>query len=126
MSTPRGDDDEPVGEPPTELREALDEVLRSLRAPTTRQLGGVFQRWAEAVGPTIAAHATPVSLEQGRLVVEVDEPGWATQLRYLERDVLERLARVAGAGVVRTIELRVRRSSTAPGRRRRGEPPTAS
>jgi len=40
--------------------------------------------------------------------VEVDEPGWATQLRYLEREILERLAAVGGSGVER-IEVRVRR-----------------
>jgi hypothetical protein len=28
--------------------------------------------------------------------VEVDEPGWATQLRFLQADVLERLHDVVG------------------------------
>ena len=105
-------------EPPVSVTEALDDVLRTMRAPSTRQLGGVFQRWADAVGPTVAAHTTPVSLERGRLVVEVDEPGWATQLRYLEQDLLRRIATVAGAGTVTAIELRVARG---PRGRRRGE-----
>jgi len=43
-----------------------------------------------------------------RLVVDVDQPGWATQLRYLETDLLARLAAVAGPGAVRSIEVRVR------------------
>ena len=55
----------------------------------------------------------PCSLDDGRLVVEVDEPGWATQLRYLEADLLERLAAVAGAGAVRSIEVRVTPPLTA-------------
>jgi hypothetical protein len=50
-----------------------------------------------------------VLLDDGRLVVEVDEPGWATQLRYLESELLARLAAVAGAGAVRSIDVRVRR-----------------
>ena len=110
--------DEVDWEPPVSVTEALDEVLRTLRAPSTRQLSGVFQRWADAVGPTVAAHTTPVSLERGRLVVEVDEPGWATQLRYLEQDLLRRIAAVAGPGTVTAIDLRVARG---PRGRRRGE-----
>jgi predicted nucleic acid-binding Zn ribbon protein len=67
----------------------------------------VFSRWEEAVGAGVAAHARPVSLNDGVLVVAVDQPGWATQLRYLSADLLLRLADVAGEGVVRRIEIRV-------------------
>jgi predicted nucleic acid-binding Zn ribbon protein len=113
----------------TPLTAALDDVLRSMRAPSTRQIGGVFQRWSEAVGETVATHATPVSLEQGRLVVEVDEPGWATQLRYLEPELLRKLAAVAGEGTVTSIELRVARGAKgakSTGPRHRGGRPNAS
>jgi predicted nucleic acid-binding Zn ribbon protein len=98
------------------LAGALDEVLAALAPPdasgadpaTAATVGGVFARWADAVGPHVAAHARPVRLTGSRLVVEVDEPGWATQLRYLEAELVERLARAAGPGV-QSIELRVRR-----------------
>jgi predicted nucleic acid-binding Zn ribbon protein len=43
------------------------------------------------------------------LVVVVDQPGWATQLRFLEADLLRRLAEMVGPGVVETIEVKVRR-----------------
>ena len=98
---------------PRPLSLALDEVLQSLQpsgAPTAsaRTVGGVFARWEDAVGPQIAANARPVRLAEGTLVVEVDEPGWATQLRYLETELLGRIASVAGPGVTK-IDLRVRR-----------------
>ncbi len=98
---------------PVPLAAALDEVLASLQppgaAPTpARVVGGVFAGWERAVGAQVAAHARPVRLAEGTLLVEVDEPGWATQLRYLEDTVLQRLAEVGGEGVVR-IEIRVRR-----------------
>jgi predicted nucleic acid-binding Zn ribbon protein len=67
----------------------------------------VFSRWEEVVGPGIAAHATPRSLTDGVLVVGVDQPGWATQLRYLTNDLLQRLKEVAGPGVVGRIDIRV-------------------
>ena len=64
-------------------------------------------RWPEVVGPAVAAHATPVSLVGGTLVVRVDQPGWATQLRYLEADLIRRLQEVV-SGAVERIEVRVR------------------
>jgi YD repeat-containing protein len=96
------------------LSSALDELLGTLAPPgvvsaSSATVGGVFARWDDAVGPQVAAHARPVRLAEGRLVVEVDEPGWATQLRYLEADLLERLRAVAGPGVA-GLDFRVKRS----------------
>jgi predicted nucleic acid-binding Zn ribbon protein len=93
---------------PRSLRESVDEVVRAWRGTSARTLAGVFSRWEEAVGPQIAAHASPASLVDGCLVVEVDHPTWATELRYLEADVLGRLRDVAGADEVARIEVRVR------------------
>jgi hypothetical protein len=42
-------------------------------------------------------------------VVEVDDPAWSTQVRFLEAEVLGRLATVVGPGRVVTLEVRVRR-----------------
>jgi predicted nucleic acid-binding Zn ribbon protein len=72
------------------------------------QMGGVFGRWAEAVGDAVANHVKPVKLDGTKLVVEVDDPAWATQLRFLETTLKQRLLEVAGA-TIDTIEARVRR-----------------
>jgi predicted nucleic acid-binding Zn ribbon protein len=71
-------------------------------------MGGVFGRWAEAVGDAVAAHVTPVKLDGSTLVVEVDDPAWATQLRFLETTLKQRLLEVAGA-TIDTVEVRVKR-----------------
>jgi predicted nucleic acid-binding Zn ribbon protein len=92
---------------PRPVRDSLEHLARRLGAPTASALGAVFSQWDEAVGPSIAAHARPVSLADGVLVVVVDQPGWATQLRYLSADLLRRLADVAGEGVVGRIDIRV-------------------
>jgi predicted nucleic acid-binding Zn ribbon protein len=97
-----------MADDPVSLEESLDTVVRSLRGAGARATAGVFGQWEEVVGPLVAAHARPSLLDEGRLVVDVDQPGWATQLRYLETDLLARLASVAGAGAIRTIEVRVR------------------
>lgn len=104
---------------PVPISESLNAILRSLRDDQTaspsntssqvaRQMGGVFGRWAEAVGDAVAAHVTPVKLDGSKLVVEVDDPAWATQLRFLETALKQRLHEVAGASID-TVEVRVKR-----------------
>ena len=76
--------------------------------PSVSAIGGVFGMWEEAVGAQVAAHVQPVKLTGGVLVVEVDDPAWATQLKFLEQSLRQRLAEVAGASID-TIEVRVAR-----------------
>jgi predicted nucleic acid-binding Zn ribbon protein len=89
------------------LSAGLDRVVRSLRGASAQATFTLYGRWQAVVGDGIAAHAKPIKIEHGRLLVHVDEPGWATQLRFLEGDLLERLN---GAGVELTgIDVRVAR-----------------
>jgi predicted nucleic acid-binding Zn ribbon protein len=97
---------------PVPLHQSLDDVVRSLRggsgsAGDARSMGSLFSRWTDAVGQAVADHARPVKLDGGKLLVEVDEPGWATQLRFLEREVIQRLRSIAGLEVSR-FDIRVK------------------
>jgi predicted nucleic acid-binding Zn ribbon protein len=92
------------------VRDSLEGLAVRLGAPNSASLAAVFGHWEEAVGPSVAAHCLPATLVNGVLVVEVDDPAWATQLRYLGSTVVERLSATAGPGVVTRMEVRVRRS----------------
>jgi predicted nucleic acid-binding Zn ribbon protein len=65
----------------------------------------VLGRWPELVGPDIAQHCTPQSLRDGELVLQAESTAWATQLRTLQRQLLARLAKAVGPGVVRRIRV---------------------
>ena len=93
---------------PVPLSSSLDDVVRSLRGPSRESVGGVFGRWDEAVGEQVAQHVTPLKLDEGVLVVEVDDPAWATQVKFLTPMITERLAQVANVQIDR-IEVRVER-----------------
>ena len=71
-------------------------------------MGTVFDRWDALVGERMAAHVQPVSLRRGRLVVSVDDPAWASQLIWIEHDVIERLNAELGSDSVTTLDVRVR------------------
>ncbi|MGI8645352.1 MAG: DUF721 domain-containing protein [Nocardioides sp.] len=65
----------------------------------------VFGRWAELVGPEVAAHTTPESFVDGKIVVRTDSTAWATQLRMLAPTVVRRLNEELGHGTVTLIEV---------------------
>jgi len=97
-----------VSNEPRALGAALDRLLASLKGGDRSTTVTVFSRWTELVGEAVAAHVTPLRLDGGTLVVEVDDPAWATQLKFLERDLLARFGE-AGATRVERLEIRVRR-----------------
>ena len=94
---------------PVPLRESIDRVLAGLGAPTVDHIRTIHDRWDELVGTGVAVHAQPASIEHGRLLVIVDDPAWASQLRWTEADLVRRLEAVLGAEVVTSVVTRVRR-----------------
>jgi predicted nucleic acid-binding Zn ribbon protein len=81
---------------PRSVREGLARVSRELGIAEPDAFETVNSQWPEIVGPAVAARARPRHLRDGVLTVDVDDGGWATQLRYSEGDVI---ARYAAAGV---------------------------
>jgi predicted nucleic acid-binding Zn ribbon protein len=79
--------------------------------------GSVFGRWAQIVGPDLAAHTAPDGLADGELTVMADSTAWATQLRLLAAELVRKLNEELGDGAVRRVKVR------GPGtqRRRPGE-----
>ncbi|GAA1873356.1 hypothetical protein GCM10009836_62950 [Pseudonocardia ailaonensis] len=65
----------------------------------------VLGRWNTLVGPDIADHCTPISLRDGELILQAESTAWATQLRTLQRQLLQRLAAAVGPDVVRRIRV---------------------
>jgi predicted nucleic acid-binding Zn ribbon protein len=94
--------------PPAKLAAPLDRLMRNLGGPGAGTVRSVFDAWTELVGPSVAAHVEPLSLRKGRLVVSVEDPAWATQLRFLEAQLLTRLAETFGPDEVTAIDVRVR------------------
>lgn len=81
---------------PRPLSESLDALTRGLTEADLDAVAGVFGRWKEIAGPTIAAHVRPLRLTGEVLVVAVDHPAWATQVRSVSRSLLARVGESTG------------------------------
>lgn len=96
---------------PERVGVSLARVVRQLGwAPNTAGVS-VIADWERIVGPSIAANVRAVASEGTTLVVSVDDPAWATQLHWLEADLLARLAAESGVQFERlAIRVRPRRA----------------
>jgi predicted nucleic acid-binding Zn ribbon protein len=94
---------------PRSLETSLDAVTRHLGLEDSKGIGQLFARWPEIVGPAMAGHVQPIRLDGEALVVSVDHPAWATQVRRLGDDLLDRVVEVTGASRPGRLEVRVRR-----------------
>jgi predicted nucleic acid-binding Zn ribbon protein len=72
----------------------------------TTAAASVLANWDRLVGPEIADHCRPTSLQGGELVLVAESSAWATQLRLLTRTLVARLAERVGPGVVETVVVR--------------------
>ena len=93
---------------PRKLADSLDRISSALGGPTAGALATIFERWPAIVGPSIAAHARPLTLRRGTLTIAADQSGWATQLTYLEADLKRRINELAGPDQVAAIKVVVR------------------
>lgn len=95
------------GPGPRPIGASLDGVMRGLGAPEVSGVHLVFDRWSEVVGDGLAARTRPLKIDGKRLVLAVDEPAIATHVRFLQAELLARLAELLGPDRVTALDLRV-------------------
>jgi predicted nucleic acid-binding Zn ribbon protein len=95
--------------PPTvTLQGQLSRLLASLGSDDAGSVRGVFGAWQELVGEAVAAHVQPVKLDQSTLIVEVDDPHWATEIRFLQASLCAKISQLTTTPVT-SLEVRVKR-----------------
>jgi len=92
---------------PKSISEALDHLLGTMRAPSSDVLSAVFGRWEDIVGPDLAAHCRPTAIDGDVVVVAVDDPAWAAELRWLHSEVVARVAEITETTRITDIRVRV-------------------
>ena len=100
-------------EDPAPLNAAISGLVSESGWELSVATGSVFGRWAQIVGPDLAAHTTPLSLTDGVLVVSTDSTAWAAQVRWLASDLVRELNVELGDGAVVRVSVRGPGSSAA-------------
>jgi predicted nucleic acid-binding Zn ribbon protein len=110
-----------AGSPPRDSRDpqplgsAIAGLLRDQGWQAQAAVGSVFGRWPEIVGAEMAAHTKPDRLDGDELVVIADSTAWATQLRWLAKDLIRTLNAELGSGTVSKVKIRGPEQPRRPG-----------
>jgi len=94
---------------PRGLDGSLEALSRKFGIQGAQGLGRLFSGWKEIVGESMAEHVKPVKMDREALVVTVDHPAWATQVRRLGDTLLDRAAAYAEVERPERLDVRVQR-----------------
>lgn len=106
----RGSRSRPSGAGPDDRDpQTLDATVGRLVAErgweTDVAVAGALARWADIVGPEVAAHCRAERYAEAELTVRADSTAWATQVRMLAPTVVRRLNEELGDGTVRRVNV---------------------
>jgi len=102
---PRASSAHPDDRDPQTLDATLGRFVTEQGWQTEVRVHGVFTRWPAIVGAEVAAHVSPESYADGRLVVRTDSTAWATQMKLLAANVVRRLNDELGDGTIEVIDV---------------------
>jgi len=91
---------------PAPLGAAIGDLAKNLGIAGTLRQYDVLTRWPELVGEQVAKVSSPQRIDRGVLFVSVTTAPWRAELTLRRREILERIARAVGRGVVTDIRFR--------------------
>lgn len=94
------------------LTEALETLMRRRGWRRAMDSARIGNRWPEIVGASLVERCEPASLDKGVLTVRAESAVWATQLRYMTRQIAERANEVLGEPLVTSVVIVVGDLST--------------
>lgn len=93
------------------LQRVLKKVLKDCNLPAhTLDAYKVFHRWTEIAGEGLATHTKPVRIDDRVLYVEVDDPVWLSQIRYMKIDIMEKIGVTIKKGLFKDIRFFLKNS----------------
>ena len=91
---------------PVHLRLVLDQLLKDFGTPDIKSITSIVDQWEDIVGPDLASKISAVAIKGSELIVRVDDPAWASQISWLESQLLEKIEKVVGNEKVSSIRVR--------------------
>ena len=91
----------------TSIKDIISGLLNSKDLPFNPDDARIWKVWDEAVGPAISRHAHPSWIKKGILRVDVTDPIWLQELRFVEESIREKINFKLGRIAVEKIEFRL-------------------
>ena len=91
---------------PVHLRSVLEQLLKDFGTPDIRVVTSIVDQWEEVVGIDLAAKISAVAVSGSELIVLVDDPAWASQINWLEKQLLDKITNLVGEEKITSIRVR--------------------
>jgi len=72
------------------LKSTLGRILRNHNIKDLEEVK-IFSAWIDIAGERMAAHTRPTNISNRILYVEVDDPLWLSQLKYMKQDIIDKI-----------------------------------
>ena len=95
-----------VSNEPVHLRSVLEQLLKDFGTPDINVVTSIVDQWEEIVGIDLAAKISAVAVSGSELIVRVDDPAWASQISWLENQLLDKITRLIGEEKITSIRVR--------------------
>jgi predicted nucleic acid-binding Zn ribbon protein len=92
------------------IKSALENVLKEYNIKEDVDIYKIFHLWGAIVGDKTARHTKPARVGNNTLFVEVDDPLWLTQLRYMRDDIMDKIDVAVKKGVLKDIKFYLKRN----------------
>lgn len=79
------------GRDPVTVGDSLASLIKDFKWTVELGEAELFEKWAEVVGTDTAAKSTPEGLHDGVLTVRCSSTAWATQLRLMQDEIVQKL-----------------------------------
>ena len=95
-----------VSSEPIHLRSVLEQLLKDFGTPDIKIVTSIVDQWEEIVGVDLAAKISAVAVSGSDLIVRVYDPVWASQISWLENQLLEKITKLVGEEKITSIRVR--------------------
>jgi len=92
---------------PVSIGEVVDSLMGQEILSRGMPVAQLSMKWPQVVGERLAAETSPLSLEDGVLVVGVSNGPWGAQAKFLHAEILRRADEALGGGKVRAVKILV-------------------
>lgn len=104
MKYGKGAEDSARAKHTEKITEILPRFVSSLGQGKAYQTQLLIYHWEKIVGLSIAGHVRPVRMDFRTLFLAADAPVWANELRYMERDLIDKINAFVCEELVREIK----------------------
>ena len=91
---------------PVHLRSVLEQLLKDFGTPDITVVTSIVDQWEEIVGHDLAAKISAVAVSGSELIVRVDDPAWASQINWLQKQLLDKITSLVGEEKITSIRTR--------------------